>query len=541
MNRPAAFLILLLLAVPSLAQEPGTPIWTPFEMEIEATKSYANPLLDVQVTVEFTAPSGKTTTVPAFWDYERNWKVRFMPDEVGRWRYQWSSSDPEDPKLHGVWGAFECVFYNGYNPLYLHGNVSVAPEGRHFVHVDGKPFFWLGDTAWNGGLLADAEEWDAYLEDRAAKQFSVIQFVMSQWRSAAGDEDGRPAFIIHRGKVKVDPIFFQRMDERVAAVNAHGLLAAPVMFWTNRGHPELNPGLFLSEDQLVAVGRYMIARWGAYHVTWILGGDGSYNGEHTEMWKRVGRKLFGDGAPGIRHPVTMHAIYWCADAFAGEDWWDYNGYQSGHHRIRGMERITQGEPTVFWREDAKRRPVMNLEPSYEAHRNRAPDAGDVFTAIDVRRTAWCSLLNAPPAGLTYGAHGIWGWHPRALEPMTHPGTGVGPAWYDAMNLPGSQQLKHLAEFFTAMDWTKLRPAQELLAKQPGAEDVLKWVAVARAEGGPLVAYTAGGEAIALNAGAVAGASEAIWFSPRTGESIPGEIAGGVFSPPSATDWVLLVR
>ena len=27
------------------------------------------------------------------------------------------------------------------------------------------------------------------------------------------------------------------------------MLAAPIMFWTHRSHPELNPGMFLSEEQ----------------------------------------------------------------------------------------------------------------------------------------------------------------------------------------------------------------------------------------------------------------------------------------------------
>jgi hypothetical protein len=371
----------------------------------------------------------------------------------------------------------------------------------------------------------------------------VIQFVVMQWRSAAGDEDGRPAFIRQRGKIEVDPIFFQRMDERVDAVNAHGLLAAPVMFWTNPGHPTLNPGMFLSEDEIVALGRYMIARYGAHHVTWIFGGDGRYDESNAAKWQQAGRRLFGEGAPGIVHPVTMHSTYWCADAFSGEEWWDYNGYQSGHNRTRGMERITQGEPTEFWKQDARKRPVMNLEPSYEAHRNRAKGAGDVFTAIDVRRTAWLSLLNAPPAGLTYGVHGIWGWHPRALEPMTHPGTGVGPAWYDAMELPGSQQLKYMAEFMTSIPWTELRPAQDLLTSQPGASDLLKWVGVARAASGPIVAYTAAGQPIALSADAVRGKTDPAWFSPRTGESIPAAMpaAGRAFQPPSPADWVLLLN
>jgi len=28
------------------------------------------------------------------------------------------------------------------------GPIRVSESGRHFVGRDGRPFFWLGDTAW---------------------------------------------------------------------------------------------------------------------------------------------------------------------------------------------------------------------------------------------------------------------------------------------------------------------------------------------------------------------------------------------------------
>ena len=505
--------------------------WTIFEDVRQAARDYENPLQDLSAEVVFTAPSGRTTIVPAFWDYNRDWRVRFSPDELGVWRYQWRTSDASS-QLGGHSGSMTCVPYQGGNSLYRHGAVAVAQGGRHFAHADGRPFFWLGDTAWNGVLLSAEADWEVYLRDRVRKRFSVIQFVALPWRSASGNLHGRPAFY-GREKVAIDPIFFQHMDDRVEAINRQGLLAAIVMFWTHSTHVDLNPGMLLPEDQLIVLGRYLIARYGAYHTTWLLGGDGAYVGERADRWRRVGQALFGEKAPGIRRPVTMHATYWCADAFASESWWDFNGYQSGHDRMRGLERVTQGEPTAFWQNDS--RPVLNLEPNYEAHRNRAPNAepSDVFDALDVRRQAWLSLLSAPPAGLTYGAHGIWGWHPRAEEPMTHPYTGIGPAWRDAMDLEGSHNLRVLAELFADLDWTSLRPAQALLARQPGETDVKRWVAIAQGSGFAL-AYTADGEPIELRQEVRA----ARWHSPRTGEVVDARAGDTTFTPPSKKDWVL---
>lgn len=285
---------------------------------------------------------------------------------------------------------------------------------------------------------------------------------------------------------------------------------------------------------MILLGRYLIARYGAYHTTWILGGDGAYRGERAERWRRVGRALFGDGAPGIDRPVTVHATYWNADAFKGEDWWDYNGYQSGHNRIRGLERVTQGEPTEFWKND--RRPVLNLEPNYEAHRNRAPGAEpeDVFDAFDIRRQSWYSVLNAPIAGVSYGAHGIWAWHPSPQEPMTHEGTGIGPAWFDAVHFDGAYHLAVQADVLRSLDWTALEPAQDLLVSQPGDGDVTRWVSAASG-GGATVVYTPG-EAFELKR--VAGTAR--WISPRSGEEVQAA-AGPQFEPPSREDWVLMIR
>ena len=51
-------------------------------------------------------------------------------------------------------------------------------ENRHFlVYEDGRPFFYLGDTAWELFHRLDREEADRYLQDRARKGFTVIQAV----------------------------------------------------------------------------------------------------------------------------------------------------------------------------------------------------------------------------------------------------------------------------------------------------------------------------------------------------------------------------
>src|SRR5262249_39737439 len=53
--------------------------------------------------------------------------------------------------------------------------LKVSKNGRYFVDQDGKPFFYLGDTAWLIFQRLDNKEVEDYLKDRAAKGFTVLQ------------------------------------------------------------------------------------------------------------------------------------------------------------------------------------------------------------------------------------------------------------------------------------------------------------------------------------------------------------------------------
>ncbi len=55
--------------------------------------------------------------------------------------------------------------------------LKVSENHRFLVCDDGRPFFWLGDTAWQLFHRLNREESVRYLKDRAAKGFTVIQAV----------------------------------------------------------------------------------------------------------------------------------------------------------------------------------------------------------------------------------------------------------------------------------------------------------------------------------------------------------------------------
>ena len=479
-----------------------------------------------EFTVEFKGPGGKSRKVPGFWDGGTTWKVRFMPDGAGQWQYSTSFGDK---------GGFECVESDSDNPFIKHGPVRVAENGFHFEHADGTPFFWLADTAWNGALLSTDQDWEQYLRHRKGQNFTAIQYVTTQWRTTYENAEGKVAYTGF-DNIEIQPDFFKRIDERTAEVNNAGLLAVPVVLWS-LGEPSYTPGK-LPVQEAIKLARYIVARYHADHVVWFLPGDGNYSGENIQRWKEIGRAVF----PREGHaPVTLHAqgMQWPFEPFRGERWVSFLGYQSGHgDDAKTLKWIHSGPPAQNWNKEPVK-PVINLEPPYEAHiayQSRKPHSD-----YTVRRATYWSLLNAPTAGTSYGAHGVWSWETSERVPLNHNNSGVAKPWNVAMRYDGSEQLKHMAELFTSVDWWELRPHQELV-KQSAEVDPANFIAAARSANKDLavIYFPAGGEA-EIKTGELQSNLKAEWFNPRNGKMSSASITGNRVKTPDEKDWVLVFR
>src|SRR5690349_6787568 len=56
-------------------------------------------------------------------------------------------------------------------------SLRVSDNKHHLVTTDGKPFFWLGDTAWELFHKLNREDAELYFKTRADQGFNVIQVV----------------------------------------------------------------------------------------------------------------------------------------------------------------------------------------------------------------------------------------------------------------------------------------------------------------------------------------------------------------------------
>lgn len=521
----------------------GDPIvhtWGRWEGRFDSAHDHAHPTRSVALTAEFTSPSGERRQARGFWDGGRTWRLRFSPDTAGTWTYRTASADASDTGLHDRTGSFTCAPYRGDNPLFRYGTIEVAQSGRHFQHADGTPFFFLADTCWNGPHLAAPADWDRYLSDRTAKRFSAVIFTALPFRGLAANADGRTAYS-GREQIEIDPAFFQRLDRTIDAMNDRGLLAVPLILHAGKD-TERNAGHHLPQDQAIVLARYVVARYDAHHVLWNLVAEGEFDGWGARYWQQVGRAVFADGK---NHPVTLHpyGLDWALYSSLEESWMDVVGYQSGHGDNEAYLRwIPQGPPSWSWVLHPYR-PFVNLEPPYEgylAYHSRTP-----FDAAAVRRHTYWSLLSSPVAGVGYGGHGVWGWDDGTGTPFAHEYTGKSSAWHEALHLPGSTSMRHLADLMASLPWWTLRPAPDLLAAQPGTEDARFTVVASRTDDGRIaLVYVPRGSHATLRPAATSGA-HATLIAPSTGTrsplNAPTDGANWTVPLPTGEDWLILLE
>jgi hypothetical protein len=236
-------------------------------------------------------------------------------------------------------------------------------------------------------------------------------------------------------------------------------------------------------------------------------------------------------------------MQWIWNEFKDEKWYDVVGYQSGHgDDERTLRWLTEGSPTVDWTK-MPHRPFINLEPPYENH--LAYQSKKPITADMTRRAIYWSLLNNPAAGVTYGGHGVWGWDDGKNPPTDHPNTGTPMPWQKALLMPGAEQMRHLVDFFTSIDFAKLRPTPVFVVNQPGASNPGRYVAAARTDKKDvMVVYIPEDRTIEIKLDALPPSPNITWFSPKTGEKSPAVAVVTAntcqFPTPAEGDWILLM-
>lgn len=120
--------------------------WGVYEVRLTGPAD-GNPYADVKLSAAF-RQGDRTVEPEGFYDGDGVYRIRFMPDEPGRWTYRTSSSHES---LDGKTGTFTCVEPSPGN----HGPVRVRGK-FHFGYADGTPFRPIGTTLY--GWVQEPDE-----------------------------------------------------------------------------------------------------------------------------------------------------------------------------------------------------------------------------------------------------------------------------------------------------------------------------------------------------------------------------------------------
>lgn len=492
------------------------------EWLLTSNQSYASPFADVQVDALFTSPSGRESRMPAFYDDNGEWRVRFNPDEVGPWAYR-TVARPANPDLEQA-GSFEVT------PRRTRGFLRATPEQAWgFAYENGEPWLAFGDTVYHlFGMAYCGIDVVPFLQRRAQQGFNLLRVRIpvspfhppdgySDWQTRRtwpwGGSEQAPRF----DRFNLD--YFRVVDDIVRVCDDLGLGLEMIMEGWGFEFPFNSRQIFLPEWEELWL-RYLIARYDAFASTcfwtplneyeYYPNGDWHYTPAADRWQMRIARWIKATAPHG--HIVSAHngprlppfaerfaADPEAVDAIMFQDWGARDA-EEGWLATGIEDAITAAlagwtGSAVFAEWGYERNPDFALKVPHHEFCDRD----------HTRRGAWRGAFQA--LGIIHGFENTWGpW--AALDE----------------DQPGLADLLQVRRFFTdIVPFAELRPAPELILGdewKPGRRPL----ALATADRSRIAVYLpAGGEVAVATPGAAA--AHASWFDPRMGALSPATGSG----------------
>lgn len=152
------FCVLFSLSISFSMAQKDVPLYCVFETKVINSENYTNPYIDTELTVQYQAPSGMLYNFYGFYDGDGEggstgniWKIRFMPNEIGSWKYIYSWSD----SAIGGKGSFNCVSEGAGK-----GILQAYHKNPHWLAYNGTAPIWLKSYYETGhGSIGQDFEW----------------------------------------------------------------------------------------------------------------------------------------------------------------------------------------------------------------------------------------------------------------------------------------------------------------------------------------------------------------------------------------------
>jgi hypothetical protein len=428
---------------------------------------------------------------------------------------------------------------DGANATSVKGlRLKVSPNGRYFVDQHGKPFFYLADTCWLLFQRPDHEEVDDYLNDRAAKGFTVLQAYVIRGLGERHPDGNRSLLgespFIDRDPTRPNEAFFRNVDHVVNRANERGLVMGLVT--SKSWHVNKTSEQVFDEKNAYTFGKFLGERYKNNAVMWFPGGD-SVPGQDDAVWVAMAKGVR-DGCGGTQL-ISYHGSGQTSSStwYHTADWLDFNTIQSGHNFGSDSVAFVSKDYAL-----TPPKPTVDMEPAYENHPTGAGKPR--VDAHKVRTQAYSAML-AGAAGHAYGSLDLFWFYKDADGPFPKNGF---EHWRRAMAYPGAAQMRLMRQLFEQFPWYKLAPDQSVLASEPGTGP-FRLVAARAGDGSFAIAYSPRGKSFRVHLDKLACARvKARWYDPRDGSYRDiGEFANSgerEFGPPSRgekDDWVLVLN
>lgn len=431
--------------------------------------------------------------------------------------------------------------------------LRVSDNQRYLVDASGRPFFWLGDTAWELFHRLKRDEVIRYLDDRQAKGFTVIQAVGLAELDGLTVPSAEGGFLPLHGTDPTQPLtkpgagndYWDWVSEVIDMAAARGMYVAFVPTWgryvTSHWADGRVDGIF-NPANAETFGKFVgeLLR-DKKNVVWVIGGDRAAPTEEAKaIWRAMARGV-AIGVTGTEDYSSVLMTYhtsgpgYASDFFHEDVWLDFTSVQSSHGDcIRNFPMLDKD----WARHPAK--PIIDLESSYPELLIGLTGCKERSDDDDARRVAWWGVMHGA-FGHTYGHNAIW----QMNAPGRKPAAGALSYWYDSLDAPSASQMAILRDLLESRPMLERRPAQEMVFE---AGDDLSHIAASRGSSYAFV-YSPFGRAITLQLGALRGDQLSVrWLNPRTGEVTAGDNVAnagvGRFTPPGTAgrgnDWVLIL-
>ncbi len=423
--------------------------------------------------------------------------------------------------------------------------LRVCDNQRYLEYEDGAPFFYLGDTAWELFHRLDLEQAQYYLQNRAAKGFTVVQAVVLAELGGLKEPNAYGDFPLYdNDPARPNEAYFRHVDAVVDSAAALGLFVGMLPTWGDKWkHNATQESGIFTVDKAAVYGEYLGARYRDKPVIWILGGDQNIETapEFSIIQSLALALRRGDGG---QHLITYHprGPGLSSDFVHTEAWLDFNMIQSSH----GARDHDNGMFTAHDYDLKPTKPTIDGEPRYECipvgfyNANAANSVR--FDAYDVRQAAYWSLL-AGACGHTYGNNNVWQMWEYGRQPLI----GANVPWQQALDHPGAFQMGYVRRLFESRPFTNLVPDSAILVDAPSQGGAKVRAAAAR-DGSFAFIYSPRGMPFTVDLSRIqASRVRAAWYDPRYGIADlvhTGENRGyQTFVPPASgrgNDWLLVL-